>query len=148
MNTLTIFYDAHCGLCRRFRRWMQSRRARVRLEFLPFDSPEARDRFPGIEKLDAGRELVVMADDGAVWQGPGAWVTCLWALEEGRPWARRLASPLLLPFAGAACRLISENRLGLSALLMLRSDAAVAEELARRERGCPDGTCGVNRLRS
>ena len=46
MHTLTIFYDADCGLCGGFRRWMRTQVNLVRLEFLPYDSPEALRRLP------------------------------------------------------------------------------------------------------
>ncbi|NNM31403.1 MAG: hypothetical protein HKO57_17960, partial [Akkermansiaceae bacterium] len=59
-----------------------------------------------------------------------AWVTCLWALTEWRDWARRLASPVLLPLAARICHLVSDNRLTISQALRLKGDAALAEEVA------------------
>ena len=143
MQTLTIFYDAQCGLCGRFRRWMCSQESMVRLEFLPYDSAEARARLPELEALGAEREIVVMSDAGEVWQGAGAWVTCLWTLREWRAWAVRLASPALLPVAANACHLISQNRLGLSRLLSLRSDRELAEACEEEPEPCASGTCGI-----
>jgi predicted DCC family thiol-disulfide oxidoreductase YuxK len=96
MNTLTIFYDAHCGLCSRFRRWMLDQAAYVRLEFLPYDSETARKRCPDLPSLRADKEIVVMGVDGSLWQGAAAWVTCLWALREYREWSLRLATPGML----------------------------------------------------
>ncbi len=131
MHTLTIFYDAHCGLCGGFRRWMRTQESMVRLEFLPYDSDEALRRLPELAGMHPEREIVVMSDTGSVWQGAGAWVVCLWALRDWRAWAKRLASPVLLPVAGNVCQLISQNRIGLSRMLALRSDA----ELLRKAGG-------------
>lgn len=145
MHTLTIFYDRHCGLCSSFRRWMCSQDSTVRFEFLPDDSEEALRRLPELKALGAAREVVVMSDTGEVWQGAGAWVTCLWVLRDWRAWAKRLASPVLLPVAGNVCHLISQNRLGLSKLLALRSDEALARECAGAAEACREGVCGVGR---
>jgi predicted DCC family thiol-disulfide oxidoreductase YuxK len=139
MNTLTLFYDARCGLCSRFRRWVEAQPAWVRLVFVPYDSAEARRLCPGIESMHADEEIVVMADDGRVWQGAAAWITCLWALREYREWSARLASPALRGTVRRIVHWISGNRIGLSRLLHLRSDAAL--QAAAQDEACPTGTC-------
>lgn len=139
MNTLIIFYDARCGLCSRFRRWMEAQPAWVRLLFVPYDSEEARRLCPGIESLRADEEIVVMADDGRLWQGAAAWVTCLWALRDYREWSVRLARPALQGIARRMVHWISENRIGLSRLLRLQSDDAIRG--AAEGVGCESGTC-------
>lgn len=145
MKTLTIFYDARCGLCAKFRVWMDAQPKRVRVEFLAYDSAEAQRKFPGLSALQADREVVVLADDGRWWQGAPAWVTCLWATHSHYEWAQRLSSPVLLPFVRKAVHLISENRLGLSRLLGMRSDGDIAEGIRRLpEPECRDGTCAVS----
>lgn len=123
MNSLTIFYDARCGLCSGVRRWLSGQPAYVRLDFVPYDSPEAARRLPGLRHLRADQEIVVMADTGDVWQGAGAWVMCLWALREYRAWSARLANPAMQAMARSAVHWISANRIGLSRLLRFRSDA-------------------------
>lgn len=139
MTTLTVFYDAHCGLCSQFRKWMLGQAAYVRLEFLPFDSPGALARCPALPHLGADREIVVMSDDGSLWQGASAWVTCLWALREYREWSLRLASPGLLGMAKRVVCWISSHRISLSHLLRLRGDddlrASAGEAL------CDSGAC-------
>jgi predicted DCC family thiol-disulfide oxidoreductase YuxK len=140
MNTLTIFYDAHCGICSRFRKWMENQPAYVHLQFLPYDSAEARTRCPGIERMNADQEIIVMGDDGCLWQGASAWVICLWALPEYREWSARLASPSLMGMARKIVHWISSNRIGLSRLMCFKSD----EELAAAGHAvCETGTCGV-----
>jgi predicted DCC family thiol-disulfide oxidoreductase YuxK len=144
MKTLTIFYDPHCGLCARFRAWLEQQPARVRVEFLAYDSAEALRRFPELPAVGADREVVVLADDGRWWQGPAAWITCLWATLDYQDWAFRLASPALLPFVRKTVHLLSENRLTMSRLLRLRGDAVLAHSLsALPEAVCRDGTCAL-----
>lgn len=144
MNTLTIFYDPHCGLCARFRVWLESQPKRVPVEFLGYDSAEAAARFPGLLEHGADREVVVLADDGRWWQGAGAWLTCLWATVAYHDWSYRLAAPALQPLVRKVVHLISENRLSLSRLAKLRTDENLADSLhALTEADCADGFCGL-----
>lgn len=145
MNTLTIFYDPHCGLCAGFRVWLEGQPKRVLVEFLGYDSAEAAQRFPGLLEHGADREVVVLADDGRWWQGAAAWLTCLWATIAWHEWSYRLASPALQPMVRKAVHLISENRLSLSRLVGLKADDALAQELrALSEATCAEGTCQLN----
>lgn len=141
MNTLTIFYDARCGLCSRFRRWMLDQSAYVRLQFLPYDSPQALRLCPALPSLRADQEIVVMSDDGSLWQGAGAWVTCLWALCDFREWSLRLASPTLQPIARKVVHWISTNRITLSRLLRLHSDDDIKRHVT--DVTCDTGTCAL-----
>lgn len=138
MNTLTIFYDARCGLCSRVRQWLAVQPAYVALDFVPYDSPEAARRCPAIRSLRADQEIVVMADTGEVWQGAGAWVMCLWALQDFREWSARFAGPVMQGVARKIVHLVSENRLSLSRLLRLRSD----HELRDASAALPDAQMG------
>jgi predicted DCC family thiol-disulfide oxidoreductase YuxK len=126
MHTLTLFYDARCGLCSRVRQWLCTQPAYVHLEFLPYDSAEAERRLPAIRHLHADQEIVVMADTGEVWQGAGAWVLCLWALKEYRGWSARLASPSMQLVARKVVHWISQNRIGMSRLAGFKSDAELS----------------------
>ena len=123
---LTVFHDPACGLCAKFSVWLTTQPRWVEVEFVDWRSAEATRRLPGIREMNAGKDVVVLADDGAWWQGDAAWLTCLWATREYRPWSHRLASPALRPMLRRAVALISENRLSLSRLLRLAPDAAVA----------------------
>jgi predicted DCC family thiol-disulfide oxidoreductase YuxK len=144
MKTLTIFYDPRCGLCAKFRVWLESQPKRVRTEFLGYDSEEATERFPGLLAIGADREVVVLADDGRWWQGSAAWLTCLWATFSYRDWAFRLATPALLPLVKKAVHLLSENRLTISRLMSLRTDAALASAIqSLPESNCEGGTCRI-----
>lgn len=140
MHTLTLFYDARCGLCSRVRQWLSLQPAYVRLDFVPYDSPEAKVRLPGIQHLQADQEIVVMADTGEVWQGAGAWVMCLWALREYRAWSVKMASPAMQGVARKMVHWISQNRIGLSRLMGFKSDAEV---IAMSEREAEEPVCQV-----
>jgi predicted DCC family thiol-disulfide oxidoreductase YuxK len=133
MKTLTIFYDARCGLCSTVRHWLAQQPSYVRLEFLAYDSPEAARRFPGLRHLRADQEIVAKADTGEVWQGAGAWITCLWALRAFRPLSQRLAAPGMQALARRLVHWISNNRLTLSELMRLRSDAELRTVLDKEE---------------
>ena len=130
MKALYVLFDAECGLCQRCRRWLQSQPSFVELKFLPLQSPEAGCRFPGIERFHPREQLLVVSDEGAVYQGPHAWIMCLWALREYREWSQRLASPALLPWARRACELLSDHRLTLSAWFKNHGDAVLEKELS------------------
>ena len=144
MKLLTIFYDARCGLCARFRAWLEAQPRRVAVEFLAFDSEEAAVRFPGLPEIGADRDVVVMADDGRWWQGPAAWITCLWTTRDYRDWSFRLASPALQPLVRKSVHLISENRLSLSRVFTDRPDSQVAAAIeAIPPAVCTDTTCAV-----
>ena len=51
---------------------------------------------------------MVVSDEGAVYRDGSAWIMCLFALEEYRDWANRLAHPLLRPLARQAFALLSQ----------------------------------------
>ena len=140
MKTLYVLFDAECGLCRQCRRWLERQPTFVELRFVALQSPEAACRFPGIEQFNPREQLLVVSDEGAVYQGSYAWIMCLWALREYREWSQRLASPALLPLARKACELLSDNRLTLSSWFKARNDDELGTELATRASGpCKDG---------
>lgn len=99
ISFFTVLYDAGCPICRTARAWLSGRVQDVPLEFVPAGSPEARERFAGLDHAATQRELTVISDTGLVWTGDGAWLTCLWALADYRRMAERLGSPRLLPTA-------------------------------------------------
>ncbi len=137
MNTLTVFYDARCGLCSQVRQWLSQQPAYVSLDFVPYDSPEAVRRLPSLRHLRADQEIVVMADTGEVWQGGGAWVTCLWALKEYRTWSARLASPAMQRLARGIVHSISQHRYRLSHLMGLQSDEEILRLTQRPQSSNP-----------
>ena len=143
MKQLTVFYDARCGICCRFRTWLEAQPKRAAVAFVDYQSAEAERLLPGIRGMGADREVVVMADDGRWWQGPAAWLTCLWVTRDHAVWAHRLASPALHPLVRKVALLITENRLTLSRLLHLRANAELSQALEE----IPEPDCGTDGCR-
>jgi predicted DCC family thiol-disulfide oxidoreductase YuxK len=129
MKQLSILYDAECEVCRRCRDWLRRQPAFVRLEFIPLQTPGLAKQFPGVEAFDAREQLLVIADTGALYRGAHAWVMCLWALQDYRRIAQRMAEPILLPFARVACEVFSHNRYFISRLLFRQDSKALARDL-------------------
>jgi hypothetical protein len=81
-------------------------------------------------------ELVVVDDEGGVYEGTDAWIICLYALRDFREWSLRLAQPGLRPFARAGFEWLSRNRKGLSDVLRWSPEEAVAAQLRPLHRDC------------
>ena len=127
-RALTILFDPSCALCQRSRAWMLRQESYLRLDFVACSGPEARARFGDIPWL--GDELIVVADNGDVWVGPAAFLTCLWALVDWRAWSFRLSGTAFAPLAERFFRSLSSRRKGIAAWL---------------DHECADGTCQVRR---
>ncbi len=127
VTSITILYDAACGLCTFAKDWMRRQVPLVGLQFVAAGSEEAQHAFP---QLSAG-ELAVVADTGEVWFGNRGWIVCLWALRDYRDLAFRLTSPALLLMAREAFTAVSGNRLALSSLLRLRSERDFEQQLRK-----------------
>jgi predicted DCC family thiol-disulfide oxidoreductase YuxK len=102
----------------------------VPVVFIAFQSKEAQRRFPGIDALKPDEQLLVISDEGAVYCCAHAWIMCLWALENYREHAQRLAHPVLLPLAKAVCELLSRNRFFLSDALFRQEPHSAAQKVA------------------
>jgi predicted DCC family thiol-disulfide oxidoreductase YuxK len=137
MKALFVVYDPACGLCSQIKDWLMRQPAYVPLRFVPSGSPEVQRLMPS---LPPG-EIAVISEEGDAWIGNRAWILCLWALQEYRGWAARLARPALLPFAQQAFAVLSRNRTALSRLMRLRSDADIGASL----RGVSLPPCPINR---
>jgi predicted DCC family thiol-disulfide oxidoreductase YuxK len=141
MKCLYVLYDQECSLCLSCGRWLMRQEAFIDLRFIPLQSPEIAQRFPGLKEwdgLDLREKLVVVSDEGAVYQGQYAWIMCLYALRDYREWSQRLAEPLLLPFARRVCELVSRNRLAISRFLK-----APTEELRNTLTATLPSACGI-----
>jgi len=139
MQRLYVLYDSQCELCRRCRVWLGQQPSYVKMIFLPFQAPETECRFPTLRELQPDKEIVVISEEGDVWQGEAAWVTCLWALREYREWAERLASPMLLPLARRLCETVSTHRYQLSRWL---KGGVSNEQLRLQLESLPAPGCG------
>ncbi|MGA2705267.1 MAG: DCC1-like thiol-disulfide oxidoreductase family protein [Isosphaeraceae bacterium] len=132
MEKLYVLYDARCGLCGWAKRWLMQQPAIVPLSFIPAGSVLAGRLFPGLyQPGDLAEGLVVVSDEGGVYREGNAWIMCLFALEEYRDWANRLAHPLLRPLARQGFALLSGQRSRISRWLSLASENEIAETLRR-----------------
>ena len=130
MEKLYVLYDARCGLCSWAKRWLMQQPAIVPLSFIPAGSVLAGRLFPGLcQPSDPEEELVVVSDEGGVYREGNAWIMCLFALEEYRDWANRLAHPMLRPLARQGFALLSGQRSRISRWLSLASENEIAETL-------------------
>jgi predicted DCC family thiol-disulfide oxidoreductase YuxK len=127
VTSITIVYDAACGLCTGAKDWMRQQDALVPIQFVESRSSEAQRRFPQLP-VD---ELAVVADTGEVWLGTRAWIVCLWALRGYRELALRLTSPLLVLMAREAYTVVSRNRYALSGMLRLRNERELEQQLRK-----------------
>ena len=132
MKCLYVLFDAQCKLCVRCRNWLMRQPAFVPLIFVALQSNEAQRRFPGVDALKPGEQLLVISDEGAVYRGAHAWIMCLWALENYREHAQRLAHPVLLPFAKTVCESLSGNRFFLCDVLFRQEPHSAAWKLIPR----------------
>lgn len=110
MHSLFVLYDAHCTLCRRLRAWLEAQEQLTPLVFLAAGSEAARLRFPHIDHQASLEDLMVIANTGAAYCGPKAWIMCLWALRNYRQLSFRLASPEWLPVARKVVAWVSTHR--------------------------------------
>ena len=110
MTSLTVLYDVGCPVCCRARRWLKEQRQFVPLRFAAAGSDFAKKLFPELDVSETLDDLTVVGSDRTVYRGEKAWLMCLWALEEYRAWAQRLATPALYPVARKMVQAISAGR--------------------------------------
>ncbi|HEY9420353.1 MAG TPA: DUF393 domain-containing protein, partial [Thermoanaerobaculia bacterium] len=111
----TVLYDGRCALCRRARAWLDEQPKYVPLDYVAAGSPEARERFPGLDHDNTLVDLTVVGMYGEVYHGAKAWIMCLWALKKYRGTALRLATPELMPSARRIIAWVSRNRFRMGA---------------------------------
>lgn len=129
MKTLYVLYDERCAICKRLKEWLLVQRSWIGLSMVPAGSARAKAMFPALEQIAGASDLVVISDAGEVYLNNHAWIMCLYALEDYRYWAMRLASPLLLPLARQAFETLSKNRQAVSRWIG-RNEHDVAQELS------------------
>ena len=132
MTTLFVLYDAQCPFCLHCRQWLAAQATLLELEFIPFQAPELVEQFDGIESFRKNDEMLVVGDDGAVYQGPGAFIMLLFALRDYHEWAFRLRAPALMPLAAQYLGLISLGSKNILKWLDRLSDSELSEVLRSR----------------
>ena len=131
MEKLYVLYDPKCELCERLKDWLLMQRSWLGLSMVPAGSEKARMLFPELDKIASTKDLAVISDDGQVFLNERAWIMTLYALDDYREWANRLAHPLLLPLARQAFATISRNRFAISRWLKASGPEAIAAELRK-----------------
>jgi predicted DCC family thiol-disulfide oxidoreductase YuxK len=131
VEKLYVLYDAKCELCQRLKNWLLTQRAWIEIRLIAASSDEANHLFPTLRQIASVNDLVVIGDGGQVYLNNNAWIMALYALEEYRDWARRMAHPLLAPLARQAFATISRNRYAISRWLGAGGPEEIANELRR-----------------
>jgi predicted DCC family thiol-disulfide oxidoreductase YuxK len=105
-----ILFDGVCELCNTGVAWIRARDRAGRCEFLPYQSEEARGRYPGLDPAELARAMHVIAPDGTVYVGVDAAPVVFGALP-GWAWvARALALPGIRALARPAYRWLAARR--------------------------------------
>lgn len=139
MRKIWVLYDSRCGVCSRLREWVGAQPTFFDVEFVPAGSARAQRLFPELRHDEKPSELAVVSDEGDVYFDEAAWLVCLYALVEYRAWSFRLAHAPLQRLARTAWLALSKNRVGISSLLALKSDAELARELDSQPVSCEAG---------
>ena len=125
MRSLTVVYDADCGLCTRVAGWLLAQPKWIGMHLVP--STSLPRLYPALAACR--EELIVVSDEGGVYFGSRAWIMCLYALKRYRAWALRLSRPALLPMAREAFALLSSNRRRISQFLGGLNESDLSSEL-------------------
>lgn len=129
MEKLYVLYDPRCELCRRLKDWLLVQRSWLGLSMVPAGSEKAKKMFPELDQIATCNDLAVISDEGQVYLNDRAWIMVMYALEEYRDWASRLAHPLLMPLARQAFSALSRNRRIISRWLNATDPETIASEL-------------------
>lgn len=118
-----MLYDSSCSLCQWATRWLAGRPKYVDMYFVPANSEQAHELFPGFDHESTLEDITVISDDGAVYQAERAWIACLWCLRGYRGLAQKMSSPALLPSVKRVVATVSRYRPHVDS--------------------CPDDRCGI-----
>lgn len=130
MKSLTVLYDANCGLCLKAKHWTNAQHCYIPITFLPQSGAQALRRYPALKQQEQPEELIVLSDTGGVYKDDNAWLMILYALRRYRPLAMRLARPAFRGLARRAYHWVSSNRYFLSAWLGRSGDGELSRNLA------------------
>lgn len=137
IEKIEIYYDGHCGMCCTFQEWLHEQKRAFEVQFVPYQSESAKELCPKICELEPDREMIVRTKNGEIYRGAEGWVLSLFSCKKYQDVARRLANPVLLPFAEKVCRAIASRRYKLSRIFFSKKDNEVAEKLHEMTEGNP-----------
>ncbi len=145
IKKVEVFYDGRCGMCCTFHEWINKQERGSEIDFIPYQSSEASQIFPGIHELDPARAMVVRTDDSEIYRAAEAWVWCLWSCKKHRKLARKLSHPRFLPIAETTCRVLAANRHSLSKVFFRSKDKRVAAKLHKMPKlECEGEHCAIS----
>jgi predicted DCC family thiol-disulfide oxidoreductase YuxK len=105
-----LVFDGGCGYCRNWVNRVQQWDRNGSLEFLPFQAPGVRERFPWIPEGAYSDAVQLVAPNGATWEGAGAVEKLLTLLPGGRPLALLFRIPTARRAADAVYRWVAAHR--------------------------------------
>lgn len=106
----TLIYDGDCRLCRRSVDWVEARDGDDRIEVIPYQSSDARERYPGIPREDLERSIHLIGPGGQVWRGARAGEELLRLLPRWRAGAFLFRIPGMRWIAERVYRTVASNR--------------------------------------
>jgi len=144
IKAIEVYYDGKCAMCCTFQEWVMRQKRSFAVEFVPYQSDRAEEIFPGVAELDPDRDMIVRTNDGEIFRGAEGWVLCMLSCQSYQKWAKRLASPGLLPVAKKTCNLIAAKRLGISKILFRKKDKALADAVRDVSQDDCGGSCQLD----
>ncbi len=108
---LWVFYDGVCGACSQATAWALAMDRHRRLRAVPLQSADAQGQLGALADGPALAELHVWSAERGIERGVDALAAILRELPGGEPWARRLTSPRVRPWAERAYRWFAERRM-------------------------------------
>ena len=132
MNSLTVLYDAECGLCIGCKHWVKRQGTYFPVHFLAQGGTESAQRYPDLVTEGAAEELIAISDTGDVYRNDKAWLMVLYALTRYRPLALRLARPAMREMARQAYCWVSRRRHSISKRLGAMPEREMRETLAQQ----------------
>ena len=124
---LTVLYDDRCSFCVHCASWLATQRQIVPLELLSRNDPSVNTRFPSV--CSNHDELVVIDDAGGIYRDTDAFIMCMWALEQHRALALRIADGPLAPLGRSMLRALSSNRSTFSTWMSQSNDRELEFDL-------------------
>jgi len=105
-------------MCCSFVEWLVTRERAFKVECLPYQQDEAKEKCPQLLELKPDKEIIVRVDGQDIYKGAEGWVWCLWSCVQYQEVAKLMN-----------CRALRE----------------VAEEIHRIEiqESCDDGECNI-----
>lgn len=132
IGEITILYDEACGFCCECAAWLDTKPTSIDVRIVARGSVEG-NRLRARAKAQKQAcvlaasdddELLVIDDHDRVYEGPAAFIMCLWALPEWEHWAERLAQPGWQPYARRLFIAVSKNRSKIAWLLGQEPDTS------------------------